>query len=166
MDVDSDAIRTRLNYLNDHHAAPSDVGPVSASATRDPTSAVTRVFGTTELLERILLALPFRRLLRAQRINKTFLATILQSVQLRRVLHLEAVPAKAVPKSTPWYGGKPTKHLATNDLISVIPIVPFGSSFYDPVKRTAIIRFGRNGLPSHYKAHDPFCAGWRDLLPT
>ncbi|KAK3678679.1 hypothetical protein LTR78_001132 [Recurvomyces mirabilis] len=145
-DVDGDATKTDLN---DHHASPSNIGSASASATSDPASAVTRVLGTTELLERILLALTFRRLLRAQRINKTFLATILQSVQLRRVLYLEPVPVKASSKFAPWYDNKSTKHLATNAHVRVVPIVPFGSSYYDPSKRTAIIRFGRNGLRSH-----------------
>lgn len=77
------------------------------TATTDATcksSAITsplasEVFAVPELLEKILLHLPILDLLTvAQRVNKTFLATITSSIHLRRALFFETRPQTQVEK--------------------------------------------------------------------
>ncbi|KAF2773751.1 hypothetical protein EJ03DRAFT_105914 [Teratosphaeria nubilosa] len=56
------------------------------------TSKATEVFGITELAEQILLALPMRALLLAQRVNRTFYDTIASSPHIQEALFFR--PAK------------------------------------------------------------------------
>lgn len=63
-------------------------------AVRQPTANMDAVPDIPELLENILLNLPIRDLLLAQRVNKTFQATILGSSKLQQALFLKPLAGK------------------------------------------------------------------------
>ncbi|KAK3673329.1 hypothetical protein LTR78_006875 [Recurvomyces mirabilis] len=67
------------------------------------TTAVHEVFHAAELLEQILLHLPFKWLLLSQRTSKSFQAAMATSPALRRESYLEASTSKAQPELAPFF---------------------------------------------------------------
>lgn len=63
--------------------------PCAPIAPSMPSIAAPRVFGVTELLENILINLPFEDLFVLQRVDQHFNATIARSKNLRTIMHLE-----------------------------------------------------------------------------
>ncbi|WPB01871.1 uncharacterized protein RHO25_006503 [Cercospora beticola] len=63
--------------------------PAAPMAESMPSIAAPRVFGITELLENVLINLPFEDLFVLQRVDKHFNSTIAGSKALRTIMHLE-----------------------------------------------------------------------------
>lgn len=70
--------------------------------------AMARVFGTYELLERILLHLPLRQLLFAQKISKHICDVIRGSDGIQKVLFLRPVAPEVYPSREPREDGRGT----------------------------------------------------------
>ncbi|KAK4569356.1 hypothetical protein LTR86_003118 [Recurvomyces mirabilis] len=75
----------------------------AAMASPTPTTAIHEVFQIAELLEQILLHLPFKWLLLSQRTSKGFQAAIAISPALRRKLYLEPSTTAMKPELAPFF---------------------------------------------------------------
>ena len=69
-------------------------------------AARTKVLNTNELLEHILLHLPLRQLLFAQRVNKRFRATIRDTPRIKQALFIDPSSTERVQ----WTHGKGRRH--------------------------------------------------------
>ena len=83
-DSSSSSPQTAAPFLQTH------LDTMASSPTPSTVSAVNKVFSTFELLEHILLHLPLRQLLLAQRINKAASDVFTNSHNIRRALFLKA----------------------------------------------------------------------------
>lgn len=127
-------------------------------------TAAERVFGIAELLEQILLYLPFKWLLLSQRTSKTFQAALTTSLPLRRKLYLEPSTAKSKPELAPFFSD-------CDKISNVAWTAPTGFTYQ------AIVTAGTYGQQSESIARQPrihgedflrpkFVANWRNMLIT
>lgn len=73
------------NSISDMHTSSTDA---------DVAEVIEKVFGTNELLENILVRLPMKKLLLAQRVCKHWHSLINGSIRLQRALFMAPVPVR------------------------------------------------------------------------